>query len=124
MVGATLAERVKELREARGWSQGQLAEKAGFDSGYISLIEAGKRVPKLENRRKLADALGVAITELAPTGVEEVTNYHAELWQRFARHFKAGDAEAFAEVVANLPKSDQAMLVRLAKLLDIETKLG
>jgi hypothetical protein len=46
------------------------------------------------------------------------------LWEKFAAHFKAGDPETFAEVVASLPKNDQAMLVRLAKLLDIESKLG
>jgi transcriptional regulator with XRE-family HTH domain len=52
------------------------------------------------------------------------TSRNARLWEKFAAHFKAGDPETFAEVVASLPKNDQAMLVRLAKLLDIESKLG
>jgi transcriptional regulator with XRE-family HTH domain len=39
----TIAERMKELREARGWSQEQLAEKAGVTQGTIGNIESGLR---------------------------------------------------------------------------------
>jgi transcriptional regulator with XRE-family HTH domain len=34
---------IKALRQARGWSQADLARRTGFKSGYISQLEAGKK---------------------------------------------------------------------------------
>lgn len=56
--------RVKELREARDWSQERLAEVLDLDSTYISRIETGKRSPSLPNIARIAQALGVHIADL------------------------------------------------------------
>lgn len=58
------AERVRELRGARGWSQERLAEEANLHRTYIGGIERGLRNISLHNIAKLADAFGVPITEL------------------------------------------------------------
>ena len=34
---------VKQLRLAKGWSQGTLARESGLSNGYISLVETGQR---------------------------------------------------------------------------------
>lgn len=52
------------LRMRKGWSQLQLAEKAGLSNEAISHWEHGDNAPRMENAEKLADALGVTITEL------------------------------------------------------------
>ena len=57
------------VREARNrlkprMLQEELAERVGVDQTYISLIEAGKRVPSNEVRDRLADALGIAPSRL------------------------------------------------------------
>lgn len=51
-------ERVRRAREARGWSQEYLAEKAGMDRTYVGGIERGERNPALLNINRLALALG------------------------------------------------------------------
>jgi len=37
--------RIRELREARGWSQEQLAEAADLHENYISRLETGRQEP-------------------------------------------------------------------------------
>lgn len=50
---------VRNLRESRGYSQEQLAEKAGLHRNDVSSIERGERNVALENIMKLAGALSV-----------------------------------------------------------------
>jgi putative transcriptional regulator len=39
--------RVRELREARGWSQGQLADQLDVSRQTVNAIETGKYAPSL-----------------------------------------------------------------------------
>ena len=48
---------VRKLREAKDWTQEQLAEKAGLDQTYISGIERGERNLTILSIAKLAKAL-------------------------------------------------------------------
>ena len=50
---------VRIVRSARDLTQKQLAEKADLDPSYISLLEAGKRIPSDETLSLLANALRV-----------------------------------------------------------------
>jgi transcriptional regulator with XRE-family HTH domain len=52
-----LAERVRQLREAKDWSQGRLATYSGVSRAQISRIESGQRRPSAEVLMKLAKAL-------------------------------------------------------------------
>ncbi len=52
--------RVQELRDAKGWSQAELARRSGVPQPTISRIEAGESGSiTLANLERLADALGV-----------------------------------------------------------------
>jgi XRE family transcriptional regulator of biofilm formation len=56
---------VKELRGAQGFSQRELAKRAGITDVYITLLETGQRKnPSLAVLKKLAKALGVPVTTL------------------------------------------------------------
>jgi len=52
-----IGERIKILRKAKGWSQGQLAEKVGADARQISRYENGHIAPSAEALVKLAVTL-------------------------------------------------------------------
>jgi transcriptional regulator with XRE-family HTH domain len=56
---------IKKLRNARGLTQEQVAEKAGVSKNYITMLETGTRKsPSLPVLKRLAKALGVPVTEL------------------------------------------------------------
>lgn len=54
-----LGRNVVDLREKRDLTQAATAERAGLDRTEVSLIERGKRVPRLATIVKLAGALQV-----------------------------------------------------------------
>lgn len=56
--------RIRELRGAREVTQEELAERVGVFRTYLSRIETGLANPTLTMIHALADALGVAVTEL------------------------------------------------------------
>ena len=56
---------LKALREDKGLSQVELANKAKVERTYIVKLESGdKKNPSLDILKKLAKALGVPVTEL------------------------------------------------------------
>jgi transcriptional regulator with XRE-family HTH domain len=55
---------VRKLREARDWTQEQLAEKADLDQTYISGIERGERNLTILSVAKLAAALKTTSADL------------------------------------------------------------
>lgn len=58
--------RIKELREAKGWTQWELAHRAQLWPARISQYENGKRVPPLYAAQAIAMALDATLDELFP----------------------------------------------------------
>ena len=56
--------KLKALRERRGVSQAELADRAGLSREYVNKLEAGKYDPTLGTLGRLAKALGVTEREL------------------------------------------------------------
>lgn len=55
---------VKELREARGMTQTELADKLGVSNKTVSKWETGKGLPDITLLQPLAQALGISVIEL------------------------------------------------------------
>jgi transcriptional regulator with XRE-family HTH domain len=51
---------VRFLRALRGWTQTELARKAGWDKSRISNMETGKDVPERADLQRLATAIGLS----------------------------------------------------------------
>lgn len=60
---------VAQLRLQKGWSQAELARRAGTSQPYIARLELGKVDPQVSTVQKLAKALGVSLA----TAVQAVT---------------------------------------------------
>ncbi len=55
--------RLKAMRAARGFSQRDLAARAGVTNGMISMIEQNKHSPSVATLNRLTDALGLSFAE-------------------------------------------------------------
>jgi transcriptional regulator with XRE-family HTH domain len=73
----SVGERIKEIREAKNWTQDQLAEKSGLSKGFLSDIENNKRNPSSESVLQIANALGASIDYLL-RGEESIPNVSKE----------------------------------------------
>lgn len=63
-INARIARRVRELRDAHGFSLEVLAERSGVSRSNISLIERGESSPTAAVLDKLATGLGVTVASL------------------------------------------------------------
>ncbi len=55
---------VRQLREANGWSQEQLAEHSNLNRSYVGEIERACVIPSLVTAHKIAEALDLDIVTL------------------------------------------------------------
>lgn len=68
-----IPEKLVKLRTEKGLSSGQLAEKAGVSRAYLWQLETGgKSSPSLQLLQRLANALGVSVSELCDVPQEPV----------------------------------------------------
>lgn len=75
MNNLNLAERVKELRNRKGWSQEVLAEESGLSLRTIQRIENNETVPRGDTLKRLALALDTSPDEIIDWKIQEDQNY-------------------------------------------------
>ncbi|PLP99499.1 helix-turn-helix domain-containing protein [Cupriavidus pauculus] len=73
-INTIIARRVKELRDAQGWSLDALAERSKVSRSAISLIERGQSSPTASVLDKLSAALNVTLASLFEQQAEETTD--------------------------------------------------
>ena len=59
-----IAETLKYLRQANGYTQTTLAKATGISQQKISYYESGKHSPSIDDCIKLADCYGITLDEL------------------------------------------------------------
>ena len=64
----SFSDRLRETRKRSGLTQMQIAEKLGITAQSYSQYETGKRQPKAETLKRIADALGVLPGDLRQDG--------------------------------------------------------
>jgi transcriptional regulator with XRE-family HTH domain len=65
-IKAKFGKQLRALREEQGYTQEDLADRAGMHFTYVGQIERGLRNPSLVNLHKLAKALKVDAGTLLP----------------------------------------------------------
>jgi putative transcriptional regulator len=68
---AGVKNRVRELRTAKGWSQGELAERLGVSRQTVNAIETERYDPSLPLAFVIADLFGKRIEDLFEPGKTE-----------------------------------------------------
>ena len=64
MIQKMLGKRIQELRKEMGLSQEKFALHINMDRTYFASVEAGKRNVAIQNIQKIAEGLGVSLSEL------------------------------------------------------------
>lgn len=64
MITADLGSRIRELRQKTGLSQEKFSLQIDMDRTYFASVESGKRNIAICNIKKIADGLGVTLSEL------------------------------------------------------------
>lgn len=125
---STIGNRIKTFREAKGWSQAQLAAACGWDSqGRVSNYERGVREPKAADLKKLAQALSVSQLELiseqsdstsfkpdpSKTGLVKVISWvQAGLWGDVVDNYQPGDGEETISTTTPIAQHTYALRVK------------
>ena len=65
-----ISDRLRQLREAKNLSQGDIEKRTGLLRCYISRVENGHTVPAIETLEKLARALEIPLYQLFYDGEE------------------------------------------------------
>lgn len=61
-----LAQRIRAFRKLKGYTQQQLAEKSGVSLAVLGALERGNRRADDQILNKIANNLGITLTELKP----------------------------------------------------------
>ncbi len=64
MIQEKVGNRIRELRQQTGLSQEKFALKIGMDRTYFASVENGKRNISIVNLEKIANGLGISLSDL------------------------------------------------------------
>lgn len=85
-MGNEFGKNIKDFRKIHGIKQEALAAEVGCSSGYISHIEAGKRIPSLKLANKIAKTLGTSLDLLLREDYREHPDTYKEFIQRLEHY--------------------------------------
>lgn len=97
MQGVPISINLRRLREVKGLTQAQLADKAGISRLGYANIENGRAEPKVSTLRRIADALGVRLQDLvAPVPTLRSVRFRAR------KRLSGRDRSARAQIVVDI----------------------
>jgi transcriptional regulator with XRE-family HTH domain len=89
-VAAAVAQQVKALRQARGWSLDELAHRSGVSKGMVVQIEGGRTNPSIGTLVRLAESFGVNVGRLLETDARSAVRLISEAETRTLWHGELG----------------------------------
>lgn len=129
-------ERIRERRKALNLEVADAAREAGLSrQGWANIESGGVTDPRRETLHAIGRVLRMDVQSLYAGNVSQLAEEHApysvnsdrykaSLYERFAERYNAGDPETFLERVGALPFRDQEFIDKLARLLELERRLG
>jgi transcriptional regulator with XRE-family HTH domain len=116
-----IGERLRELREDRKLSQGDIEKRTGLLRCYISRVENGHTVPAIETLEKMARAMEIPTYQLfyegakppKPIYLPEPKDGSEREWGNSGKDAKM--LNQFRRVLARTKESDQKLLLHMAQ---------
>jgi len=112
-----IGERIRSIREGKGFSQGDVERRSGLLRCYISRVENGHTVPSIETLEKFSRALDVPLHEFfyegeMPPALPVLSAEVVALQQE-----KRSTLGRFAELFQKLTTQDKQILLKTAERL-------
>lgn len=104
---SVITQRLKELRKSKNIRLDQLAERTGLTKGYLSRIEHSASPPPISTLSRIADALGVDITELFPRTGEPAQDVELAISRRGQRVRRYGRGTSYGYIYEDLALAKQ-----------------
>ena len=101
-----IGERIREARQARGWTQDELAEAVGVSRSAVAQWETGRAGQVTGNLSRIAEVLDVSIEHLA----------HGRS-KRTSGQATSGDELALLRLYRECSPDDKQLLLRTARRL-------
>ncbi len=98
-----VSDRVLSARKRRGWSQAELAKRAGLQPSAVSHFETGNREPSFRNIAVLARTLHVSADYLCGLDRQLSANLHPLMQDFFS--LKSGDRKLLTRFAKRLVQS-------------------
>lgn len=114
-----IGERLRELREGKGFSQGHIEEKTGLLRCYISRVENGHTVPSVETLEKFARALEIPMFRLFYEG-DVPASFTKRVASNAGKNGHQPDSPQVEQLRKMLPKisaRNQSILLRTAAMM-------
>jgi transcriptional regulator with XRE-family HTH domain len=106
-----IGKRLRELRAARRYSQGDIEKRTGLFRCYISRVECGHTLPELRTLEKWAKALDLKLYQLFFAGEgKPVAPKTAEPSRRNTRE------GALLDLFQRMPEKDKSLFLGLARV--------
>ncbi len=97
-----VGQRIKDAREAKNFTQEELAALVNLSSTHVSVIERGLKVTKLDTFVAIANALDVSADELL---VDVVA------------HSVTGVSNRLSDKISSLPMKEQKKIIKVVQAL-------
>jgi transcriptional regulator with XRE-family HTH domain len=113
-----IGNRLKELRESKQFSQGEIEKRTGLLRCYISRVENGHTVPAIETLEKMARALEVPMYRLfhdgdAPASLRKLKPPKDDEWGSNGED--AVYLSKLCRLLAKMKSNDQQFLLHMAQ---------
>lgn len=99
-IRAKLGQRVRILRQEKGWTQEHLGERAGLTYKFIGQIERAEVSPTLDSLDKLAKAFDLTVSELLSFQEKKERKTKEEIFQELSK----GELEVVRKAMQILEK--------------------
>lgn len=113
-----IGHKLKELREAKKLSQGDIEKRTGLLRCYTSRVENGHTVPAVETLEKYARALGIPLYKLFYEGKERPKKLGLPATKSEPEWGASGDEgrelRRFAKVLSRMDERKRGLLLNMA----------
>jgi transcriptional regulator with XRE-family HTH domain len=121
-----IGKRLKDLREAKGLSQGDIEKRSGLVRPYTSRVENGHTVPSLETLEKYARALEMPLYRIFYEGDEPpgkpLLAMEEKLWGSSGK--ERNELRTFVFLIGRMKKRDRRLLLRMAQKMATRGRLS